>query len=320
MTKPADFLIRPLLNATGRGKLTILIYHRVLPSVDELFPGTADARRFAEQLSWLKGAVNVIPLPEAIEKLREGRLPDRAACITFDDGYADNATVALPLLLRHRLNATFFISTGFLDGGRMFNDTIIESVRRAPGGMIDLGFLEMGAHRIDTPRSRRAVIEQIIDKLKYLPASLRQLQVDALARSVGADLPRDLMMRSDQVLDLHRNGMAIGAHTVTHPILARLDPSEARSEIQAGRDRLESVVGAPVKLFAYPNGKPGQDYGPAHVAMVRDLGFAAALSTRRAAADARSDLYQLPRFTPWGDSALRFGIGLARNNLGSYAR
>jgi peptidoglycan/xylan/chitin deacetylase (PgdA/CDA1 family) len=317
--KPADFLIRPLLSATGRGKLTILIYHRVHPIVDTLFPGAADARRFDQQLSWLKAALNVIPLHEAIDRLRQKKLPARAACITFDDGYADNATVALPILLRHRLHATFFISTGFLDGGRMFNDTIIESVRRAPGPVIDLGFLELGTHRIDTPRSRRAVIELIIDKLKYLPSSSRQMQVDALARSVGGDLPQDLMMRSAQVRDLHREGMTIGAHTVTHPILARLDPAEARAEIQAGRAALESLVGAPVTLFAYPNGKPGQDYDPTHVAMVRELGFSAALSTHRASADANSDLYQLPRFTPWGENPLRFGIDLARNNLGLYA-
>jgi len=315
---PLDYLIRPALSVTGRGKLTILIYHRVHPAVDPLFPRAADARRFDEQMSWVKAALKVLPLPEAIEMLRQNRLPGRTACITFDDGYADNIDVALPILLRHNVSATFFVASGFLDGGRMWNDTIIEAIRRAPGPTLDLGFLGLGHRVTDTPQARRAAIDEVIAKIKYLPSGERQVRVEALARAVGKPLRDDMMMRSEQVHALHAAGMSIGAHTVTHPILSQLDDAEARSEIRGGRQALESILGAPVPLFAYPNGKPGTDYGPAHVAMVRDLGFSAALSTRRGAADAASDLYQLPRFTPWGATYRRFAIGLGRNHLGHF--
>jgi peptidoglycan/xylan/chitin deacetylase (PgdA/CDA1 family) len=313
--KRLRYLIRPALNAIGRRKLTILVGHRVHPAVDALFPNAADAARFDEVLSWVSAALNVIPLAEAIDMLRADRLPDRAACITFDDGYADNVDVALPILLRHRLSATFFITTGFLDGGRMWNDTIIEAVRRARGTTLDLSFLGLGCRVVDTPQSRRLVIDEIIGRVKYLPPVVRQEQVDKLAHAIGEDLPRDIMMRSDQVRSLYAAGMSIGAHTVTHPILMELDPAEALAEIRCGREALESIVGARVSVFAYPNGQPGTDYGTAHVAMVRDLGFSAALSTRRGTADASSDLYQLPRFGPWGKTFLRFGIDLARNYL-----
>src|SRR4030095_4887925 len=274
--KPLDLLIRPGLNVTGRGKLTILIYHRVLPSVDTLFPSTVDAERFDEQMSWVAAALNVVPLHEGIEMAQEGRLPTRAPSITFDDGYADNIEVGLPILLRHGLCATFFVASGFLDGGRMWNDTIIEAIRRAPGTAIDLAFLGLGRYVLDTPQARRAAINDVIGKLKYLPPVARQNQTDALDHAVGADLPRAMMMRGAQLRALHAAGMAIGAHTVTHPILARLDHAEALSEIRAGREALEAIIGARVGLFAYPNGKPGRDYGPAHVAMVRELGFSAA--------------------------------------------
>ena len=316
--KPLDHLIRPGLNVTGRGKLTILIYHRVLPIIDALFPSTVDAQRFDEQMSWVAAALNIVPLHEGIEMVQKGRLPSRAASITFDDGYADNIDVGLPILLRHGLCATFFVASGFLDGGRMWNDTIIEAIRRAPGTAIDLAFLGLGRYVLDTPRARRAAIDDVIGKLKYLPPVARQEQADALDRAVGADLPRAMMMRGEQLRALHAAGMSIGAHTVTHPILARLDHAEALSEIRAGREALESIIGTRVSLFAYPNGKPGRDYGPAHVAMVRELGFSAALSTRAGAADAASDRFQLPRFTPWGTTFLRFGVGIARNHLGHY--
>jgi peptidoglycan/xylan/chitin deacetylase (PgdA/CDA1 family) len=308
-------VVRQVLRATGQGKLTILAYHRVHREPDRLFPAAADARRFDEQLAWIADALDVLPLAEAIDMLRDDRLPPRTACITFDDGYADNVDVALPILQRRRLHATFFVATGFLDGGRMWNDTIIESVRRAPGPMLDLEAMALGSLPIASPHERREAIDRIIGQMKYLPPDVRSAQVDALADRVGASLPDDLMMRSDDVRALHAAGMAIGAHTATHPILARLTDAGALAEIRDGRATLESIIGAPVALFAYPNGKPGSDYAPAHVAMVRELGFAAALTTQPGTATARSDFHQLPRFTPWGNSFLRVSADLARNHL-----
>ena len=107
--------------------------------------------------------------------------------------------------------------------------------------------------------------------------------------------------------------MEIGGHTVTHPILARLPSSAARTEIVQGREQLESLLGAPVTLFAYPNGKPGQDYLPEHVAMVRELGFSAAVATAWGAASATTDAWQLPRFTPWDKTPARFMVRLLWN-------
>ena len=73
-------------------------------------------------------------LAEGLRQLRDGGLPPRSVAVTFDDGYADNARIALPILREARVPATFFIATSYLDGGRMWNDTVIEAVRRlAPG-------------------------------------------------------------------------------------------------------------------------------------------------------------------------------------------
>ena len=80
------------------------------------------------------------------------------------------------------------------------------------------------------------------------------------------------MMRSEQVRELHRAGMEIGAHTVHHPILTSLSPTEAKYEISEGRKQLQSIIDAPVDMFAYPNGKPDHDYDHCHVFLVRDWG------------------------------------------------
>ncbi len=313
LERPMFSLLSP---GGARGRLSILIFHRVLPAPDPIFPGEASAAWFDAMLGWLKAWFNVLPLDEAVRRLGEGRLPARAAVITFDDGYADNHDVALPLLQRHGLPATFFIATGFLDGGRMWNDSVIEAVRRCPAAELDLAGLgegDLGRHAVGTAEEKRRAIEAVIGAIKYQPLAARAALVERIGERAGAELPGDLMMTADQVRALRRAGMQIGGHTVSHPILATLDDGAARYEIAEGKRRLEEILGEPVTLFAYPNGKPAADYSPASVALVRELGFQAAVSTAWGAAGPASDPFQLPRFTPWDRSRGRFALRLARN-------
>ena len=297
----------------GTRGLSILIYHRVLAKKDPLFPAELDALEFENQIRMLKSCFNVIPLVDAVRHARDGTLPSRAACITFDDGYADNAEVALPILQRNDVSATFFIATGFLDGGRMWNDSVIELVRLTDAKNIDATSLSLGLHPTTTHQERRQAISSLIGQLKYLSFDERAAQVDRLCNLGKIDLPVNLMMTSDQVRRLRHAGMDIGGHTVLHPILARLPSDQARDEIIRGKERLEGIIGEPVRLFAYPNGKPDSDYKREHVAMVKELGFEGAVSTSWGAQRKNEDFFQLPRFTPWDQSRLRFILRLARN-------
>lgn len=310
-------MIRTALNLISPGghggRLSILIFHRVLPEIDPLFPDEPDAARFEQMMVWLKSWYNILPLDQAVDALAGGTLPARAAAITFDDGYADNRTIALPILKKHDLAATFFIATGFLDGGCMWNDTVIESVRAATAPSLDLQSLNLGHHANTSAGEKRAAIEAIIGQIKYLPLAQRVDTAERIAGALACTPPSDLMMTSAQVRELRDQGMQIGAHTVSHPILARLDRSAAELEMATGKHQLETLLGEPVRLFAYPNGKPGQDYLPEHAKLVRELGFVAAVSTGWGAADGKSDLFQLPRFTPWDKRRIAFGTRLLRN-------
>jgi len=293
--------------------LSILIYHRVLPQPDPLFPDAVDARLFERHLRLLKRFFNVIPLLEATQQLRTLSLPPRAACITFDDGYADNATVALPILQRHGLSACFFIATGYLDGGQMWNDSVIERVRHARGVELDLSACGLGRFPIGSVALKSKAIGAILGRIKYLQFEQRQTLLALMCASVTYPKPQDLMMKTGQVKALHQAGMEIGAHTVNHPILATMPEHAARAEIADSKCQLESIVKAPVRLFAYPNGKPGQDYGQRHAGIVKDLGFDAAVATHWGAAQYGSDPFQLPRFTPWDRGRLRFLLRLRQN-------
>jgi peptidoglycan/xylan/chitin deacetylase (PgdA/CDA1 family) len=274
-------------------------------------------------LGWLKQWFRILPLDEAARRLQEGSLPARAAALTFDDGYADNHDVALPILQRHGLPCSFFVATGFLDGGRMWNDTLIEAVRRSRLPQLDLRGLadahgaDLGLYALGDVPARRALLGALIPRIKYLTPESRLACVDAIAQRAEVVPPADLMMSSAQVRGLREAGMQIGAHTVSHPILATLDRQAAADEIVRSRERLEAILGERVGLFAYPNGKPGADYLPdVHPALVRELGFDAAVSTTWGASRRGDDPFQIKRFTPWDRSRLRFGLRLVRNLAG----
>ena len=295
------------------GALSILIYHRVLPEPDPLFPDEVDAPRFDAQLNLLKQVFHLLPLPEAVDRLKNHTLPPRAACLTFDDGYADNASIALPLLQKHGVCATFFVASGYLNGGCMFNDRAIALIRQHPAEPIDLRFLELGSLPLATLAERRAALQTLLQRLKYEAPEVRCDHLHHLETRLGFTPPADLMMNDAQVLSLHQAGMSIGGHTVNHPILASLPPAVARCEIEQNRTYLTRLLGSPPTLFAYPNGKFGQDYRQEHADMVRETGYAAALSTEPGIARRESDLFHLPRFTPWDRSLLRFSLRLSRN-------
>ena len=188
-------------------------------------------------MTWVKTWFNVLPLSAAVKGLRQGTLPARAAAITFDDGYADNCDVALPILKRLGVPATFFVATGFLNGGRMFNDTVIEAVRAVSTPEFDLRAAKLSCYRTGSPDEKRATIDAILNATKYLPQSERDDTVRAIQEAAGKTLPDDLMMTDDQLRTLRDAGMEIGAHTRTHPILAKCSKAEAESEIAQGPRR-----------------------------------------------------------------------------------
>jgi peptidoglycan/xylan/chitin deacetylase (PgdA/CDA1 family) len=309
----------------GDSKLSILIFHRVIAEPDPLFPDEPDGHRFDQIMGWVSKWFNVIPLDAAIDALNTRNLPARAMTITFDDGYADNNTIALPILKRHGLSATFFVATGYLDGGRMWNDTIIEAVRDSKARILELdnirGFevSRLQSFPIGSILEKRAAIRAILSRIKYLSSSEREAVSSLIAEQCDTDLPDNLMMSTQQVVDMRRAGMLIGAHTISHPILAKLDPYEVRNEISGSKKFLESILEEEINLFAYPNGRPDFDFQMKDAAIVKELGFKAAVTTAWGVATVDSDLTQLPRFTPWDKSRLLFGARLLKNILQNQA-
>jgi len=273
----------------GNGAL-ILVYHRVacLDRDPQLLAVTPE--RFAEHLEILRRKANVIPLKELVQR-RDSRLPPRSVAITFDDGYADNLLFAKPLLERHELPATVFVTSGFVGVDREFwwdeLDRILLNHRDA-GWDVKSG--------VDEPRhaeyrSLHATLRSSTEQQRM--QALHDLQVRTNSGSSARATHRALT--PDQLRKLAEGGLVdVGAHTVTHPVLASLPPAIQQEEIDTSKKKLEEWLGQPVHSFAYPYG--GQrDYDRHSVEAVRISGFSLACSNFPGIVWPNTNRWELPR-------------------------
>lgn len=297
----------------GRGRrLCIVNYHRILESFDPLHVGEPGIPEFRWQMRLLADCFNVMPLDAGLAAMAAGRLPPRAVCITFDDGYRSTHDLALPILKEFGLPAAVFITTGFVGDGNMWNDTIREAVRKVSGDTLDLSARGLGVFAIGTPAQRKLAVDQLTEQAKYLPPAERQALTDELSQSAARAPTPHLMLTTDMIHALAASGIEIGAHTVSHPILTRLDETAARHEIEESKRRLEELSGRKVRFFAYPNGKFGIDFDQRHMDLARQAGFEAAFSTASGAASAGLDRFCLPRSLPWDPTPFWFATRLLR--------
>jgi peptidoglycan/xylan/chitin deacetylase (PgdA/CDA1 family) len=293
----------------GEGRLCILTYHRILAAPDSLLDDEPDSECFRWQMEVLSDCFNVLPLHDAMHMLATERMPPRAVAITFDDGYRSVHDLALPILREYELPASVFVTSGCLDTGCMWNDIILEAIRAIPGVSLDLRAMELGTFSLDGDAARNQTLRSLIEKSKYLPPARRLELTDLLARLAMQKMP-SLMLDRDMVLSLRRGGIEIGGHTVTHPILTSISDDVAFDEIVENKRELEALVGAPLRLFAYPNGKQDVDFNERHMQMVKEAGYSAAVTTAPRAATARDDRFAIPRSRPWDRTPAKFAARL----------
>jgi peptidoglycan/xylan/chitin deacetylase (PgdA/CDA1 family) len=304
--------LAPRIAATDKEetRLCIIIYHRILEASDPLLEGEPDVKTFRWQMELLADCFNVIPLYDAVMALENRSIPPRAVSITFDDGYRSIYKFGLPILKEFNLPATVFVTAGSPSVNNLWNDRVLESLRQLPNGQLDLREIGLGIRPFKTLKDRKSALCFIKDSIKYRSPPERIEAIQKLEGLAGNTFSQHLMLTHEMISALANDGIEIGGHTMSHPILSSLEDEVARNEIVGNKKQLEVITGKPVRLFAYPNGKVGKDYDERHVQMVREAGYLAAFSTARGAATQRHDRYQLPRSRPWDSTPLAFGIRL----------
>jgi len=296
----------------SRGKLSILIYHQVLAEFDPMRPTEPTAAVFDWQMQLLARYFTPLSLDQALQHLADDSLPPNAVCVTFDDGYLNNLTVAAPILARYQIPATVYIATAFSAGSNMWNDRIIDLC-----GDTKLTSLQFNAEHFtlsDWP-SRISVADKLLKKLKYLPIEQRLAEVEVLYQQNNASDYQPRMMNASQIKQLADTGITIGAHTLQHPILKSIPPAEQQQQIEQSKAWLEQLLAKPVLHFAYPNGVEGRDFDDTTVNLVQQAGFLSAVVTDWGYNTASSPRLKLKRFTPWDQQPVKFQLRLLKNLL-----
>jgi peptidoglycan/xylan/chitin deacetylase (PgdA/CDA1 family) len=294
--------------------VSIVCLHQVVPEFDPLRPGEPDGEEFEKLVGGLKSRFDMISLRDVPGYL-EGRRHGHAVVLTFDDGYKNNYSIARPILKRLNVPATFFIATGFLNRGCMWNDLVIESVRHLDGLAFEWDECKISHTATDSDSGRLTLVGKILGALKYCDPVKREKLAEALADRAGLMQAPALMMTEAEVVDMDSDGnFELGAHTDRHPILAAVSDAEAAAEIATGKAKLESLLGRSVDLFAYPNGRPGEDYRAAHVRMVQDAGFSMAVTTSMGAVTSAATPLQMPRQSIWRREPLYAALSLLRGS------
>jgi peptidoglycan/xylan/chitin deacetylase (PgdA/CDA1 family) len=302
-------------------RAVILMYHRIGPEDGDPWHLGVSPARFDEHLAVVARTLRPLSMAELVQALRDRKLPRRAVVVTLDDGYADNLHAAKPLLERHGVPATVFVTSGYVGSQREFwwdeldaivlrPDLLPPTLRLELGGRVHQ--LELGeAARYDEAQrrddrerrtwqaeasTRLGFYRAVWELLRSVSHAERQRALDALRTWAGHDGQARATRRPlgrDELAALGRDGVVeIGAHSVSHPHLSSLDPAAQREEIRRCKADLEGIVSRPVTSFAYPHG----DFAPVTATFVREAGFTSACSTVAESIGAASDAYALPRF------------------------
>lgn len=306
-------LIRRWINSTSQNALTIFQYHKIPALAPRYIHGEVEAADFSRMLANYLAWFQFFPLEEAMERMRRGDLPQRAAAMTFDDGYAEWFEHIVPLLSQHAIPATFFITSNQLGKAEPFwHERIANAVAARVPGRLPEGF-DWGRHETGTRESDIATTIAVIqEKLKYKALAEREEALLCLEEGLSKNSLFCPFTAAD-VIRLRDAGFQIGAHSRNHPILARCTPGEALDEIAGCKEELEGILKQAVTQYAYPNGRPGSDFTAEHVRLVEHAGYRLAVTTSPGVARAETNVYQLPRFTPWARSDWRSALQIIRN-------
>lgn len=307
----------------------IFLYHRVNESERDPQLLAVSPENFRAHVEVLKQGTRLMPLAELVDSIEQGRVPERAAAITFDDGYADNLEHAAPILRAFDAPATVFATTGHTNCDAEFYwddlDRIFLGAASLPRYLrlwladsaveIDLGDFDYyaptvrRAHRewtiLDTsdPTPRHHAYRQVCRALHQAPLAIRRDALNQLQAWSGIPCRKShRQLTVEEMRELSRDGLvAVGGHTVDHPVLALESEDAQRQQVSGNRETLEWIIGHAPAGFSYPYGTR-HDFTAATIDIVKKSGYAYACANTPGQVNAGSNPFQLPRHVVrnWG--------------------
>jgi peptidoglycan/xylan/chitin deacetylase (PgdA/CDA1 family) len=285
----------------NRHSFRILMYH-TFPSI----PGEHEA--LAKQCAHMVRYYHPVSLTDIHRSLRDGvPLPPNSLAVTVDDGYHDFLTNAYPVFKDYKIPVTVFLISGFLDGHLwLWWDQVRYLITHSPRN--SFAWAPPGRPTmhcsLETAAEREMAIIKTTETMKNVPNAVREEVLLRLPNFLGGYLPTDpppamTPLSWSEVRQLAGEGVEFGAHTVTHPILSRIERLDALfHEITQSKNRIEHELNREVAHFCYPNGR-GQDFNEQTLRVVKQCGFRTASTTLKGLNGRGANAYELKRFGVW---------------------
>ena len=293
----------------GRSRPIILMYHRVANLAVDPWQLSVTPHHFRAQIELLKRNRDVVPMCWLAKRLREGRLDNGAAAITFDDGYVDVVENALPILKELECPATVFVTSRAIGGSGFWWDVLSRVILETPelprNWTMRIAGTRLTWHTGNDPGTvgREVLHGELHALLKRMDHVSRNSVLEELAEWAQA---RSALRTSDRTMTTSElqqlsacQEIEIGAHSLTHPSLPLLEPNELWREVVESAFECEALSGRQVVGFAYPFG----DYDDACVNAVRAAGLQYAVAAFRRDLGPKTDAYKIPRIliADWGE-------------------
>lgn len=244
--------------ASRPGRLGILTYHRVVEAGarPEPAPGTWSATPaiFARQVEFVARNYRVISMEELLDAQRGGRaLPSRSILLTFDDAYEDFEEHAWPILKRAGLPVTLFVPTGYPDHPErtFWWDRLFQAIAGTAAARIETPW---GAMTWTTDADRLRAFRVIRESLKGMPHAAAMDVVGRICRELGDGHRAPRVLSWNSLRSLAKEGVSLGAHSRSHPLMDRIPVGQAREETEGSLEDLRRETGSTLPVFAYPGG------------------------------------------------------------------
>lgn len=313
----------------------ILLYHRVARLRSDPQRLSVTPEHLAEHLEHVRKRYHPIGLSELNHALAVKRVVDRAIAVTFDDGYADNLWNAKAILERYHVPATLFVTTGYVGKNREFWWDDLERLLLLPERLPEKLVLHISGRLHDwdlhegekesapqwnvtktfCPSPRHKVYKELSHLFCFLDNEEQRHILTTLTQWAGVSSdprPEYRALNPDELKALSDSRLVqIGAHSITHPVLAIQPLEMQRKEIVESKKYLEDIVERPVSSFCYPHGGV-EDVGEETVRLVREGGYEIACSTVRTPVTRYSNPYWLPRYVVRDYDVEEFAYQLSR--------
>ena len=273
-----DFLYR---RATGAG-LVVLMLHRLRDEPDP-YPLSTSNASFRQLVRWLRERQALVGLEDGLQALSDRQRPQVNYAITFDDGYRDNLGL-LDLAdsegQHEAVPAIVYVATRHVGGEPIWAYRLQHAVESRTRDRLDLGVLGLGQFDLSQAIDRERLYALLPPRLKQLePQDLEACVDDLVAQTQPQPASaQGEMLDWQQIRALDARGVCIGAHTRHHVLLSRVDADTAQAEIVGSQADIANAIDAAPAHFAYPNGGAA-DFGDRDVRIVREAGFATAVTS-----------------------------------------